>query len=331
MGAGLRGDDAALSLGLRRLGEALHRRADEVVALQRSFVRSIDLSPMDDAKACAAVRSLARLLMTGRRTVTDDIDALVDSGSQQMANLEMSVGTATRLCLAWRDAVIHVLRDEGARLAIAPDTLECSLAAARASHDAFIVLMGDSFDAQRSVIQAALNARTAELAYAAFHDPLTGLANRAQFFDALSRDCSSPMPGAGAPAVVYVDLDGFKAVNDALGHQVGDALLVEAAQRLTGIIRPNDLLARLGGDEFVVLCRNVTEDPQRVANILADRIRAALAVPFDLAGERLSVTASAGIAVQVPGQGSAEQLLASADAAMYCEKHARRRHEYAAT
>jgi diguanylate cyclase (GGDEF)-like protein/PAS domain S-box-containing protein len=149
-----------------------------------------------------------------------------------------------------------------------------------------------------------------QLRHQAFHDPLTGLANRALFTDRVEH----ALVLRGGVAVVFLDLDDFKAVNDSLGHLAGDALLQAVALRLTGALGPGDTIARLGGDEFAVLFEEAGAAVG--AADVAERVIAALQEPFDLDGREVFVTASIGIGV---GE-DAEELLRSADVAMYRAK-----------
>jgi diguanylate cyclase (GGDEF)-like protein/PAS domain S-box-containing protein len=152
---------------------------------------------------------------------------------------------------------------------------------------------------------------------AARHDPLTGLVNRTGFWevlDALARDQASPIV-----AVLYVDLDGFKEVNDRYGHRTGDLVLTEAAQRIAGVIRPGDTLARLGGDEFALVCRDLGTPQEAVA--IAERVLGSLSGPVEVDVAELDgpieVGASVGIAT-VPGHAlRSDELLEAADAALY--------------
>jgi len=121
--------------------------------------------------------------------------------------------------------------------------------------------------------------------------------------------------------LIYIDLDGFKAINDTAGHGAGDEVLVATAARLRALVRPGDTVARLGGDEFVVLCPTVTGDAEIRA--VADRIVGALARPVVVDGTALLVGASSGTAVS-RGTPTAEALLRAADQAMYADKHQRR-------
>jgi diguanylate cyclase (GGDEF)-like protein/PAS domain S-box-containing protein len=148
------------------------------------------------------------------------------------------------------------------------------------------------------------------LAHLAMHDQLTGLPNRAAALDALEA-----VQAAGQPvAVLFIDLDGFKAVNDTHGHQTGDAVLVEAARRLAAEVRPDDLTARLAGDEFVIICPGLPDEGR--ARALAGRIEATLAAPMLVGEETIRVGASIGIAMSAAGEDTSP-LLSVADAAMY--------------
>jgi diguanylate cyclase (GGDEF)-like protein/PAS domain S-box-containing protein len=153
----------------------------------------------------------------------------------------------------------------------------------------------------------------------ALHDRLTGLPNRALLADridhALARQAREELP----VALLFIDLDNFKAINDSLGHQVGDELLVAVAARLSQTARPGDTVARYGGDEFIFLCENLA-DPEAIYGI-ADRVACALGEPVELtAGTTVRVTASIGIALTAGKRTTADALIRDADAAMYRAK-----------
>jgi diguanylate cyclase (GGDEF)-like protein/PAS domain S-box-containing protein len=160
-------------------------------------------------------------------------------------------------------------------------------------------------------------ASEALLAYRATHDQLTGLPNRALFEDRLELALARSERVATSVAVLFCDLDGFKGVNDSLGHDAGDAVLVEAASRLQGAVRAGDTVARFGGDEFVVLCEDVVAE--RELDALADRMRRAIERRITVAGTEVGIGLSVGRAVSSGGE-SPQDLVNQADAAMYAAK-----------
>jgi diguanylate cyclase (GGDEF)-like protein len=152
----------------------------------------------------------------------------------------------------------------------------------------------------------------------ALHDSLTGLPNRVLLLERLEHAVLRGRRSGKVAAVLFADLDRFKLVNDLYGHTIGDDLLVAVAQRLSSVLRSGDTLARMSGDEFVILCEDL-DGPDEVDPIAA-RIEAALAVPFNLAGAEVEITASVGIAYSGPGDQLSERLLQDADTAMYQAK-----------
>ena len=158
-----------------------------------------------------------------------------------------------------------------------------------------------------------------QLARRAFYDPLTDLPNRALFLDRLSHAMRRAQRRPSYLfAVLFLDLDHFKVINDSLGHMAGDQLLVLIARRLEATLRPGDTVARLGGDEFTILLDDLhsSEDATRVA----DRMQNALLSPFDVRGKEIFSTASIGIALSSTGYEQPEDILRDADAAMYRAK-----------
>ena len=184
-----------------------------------------------------------------------------------------------------------------------------------------LCLLGRQYLAVRDNVLLAreLTARQEELRRQAFTDPLTGVANRALFLDRLEHVLEQHARDGRAVAVVFLDLDDFKLVNDSYGHAVGDELLVRVAERIVGATRAGDTVARLGGDEFAVLLEGSPD-----AGDAAERIRAALARPFLLtgAGAEPAIGVSVGVAAVGPDDApvGADALLARSDAAMYADK-----------
>src|SRR3954470_4827855 len=234
----------------------------------------------------------------------------------------------------WGLAIAYVLVHHGLMGAIDPASVYGGHADAvrhpwrwAGVHAGFIgALAGVNMVSWRSNERAREVAATAraELAHRAAHDPLTGLPNRSAFLDrveeALERRHADPL-AKGRVAVLFVDVDDFKLVNDSLGHGAGDRLLEAVALRLTAALRPQDVVARFGGDEFTVLVSDVADggDALRVAG----RLAAALRPSIELDGEARFVTASVGVAIAAGDHGGgATKLLEDADAAMYHAKEA---------
>ncbi len=153
----------------------------------------------------------------------------------------------------------------------------------------------------------------------ALHDALTGLPNRVLLAQRMEHLALRARRTHQTAAVLYVDLDKFKRVNDTHGHQAGDELLVAVAHRLTAMLRPGDTLARVAGDEFVILCEDLAHADE--VEVLAKRLQTELAAPLQLSGATVCVSASVGIAYAGPGQAITSQLIADADTAMYQAKH----------
>ena len=158
-----------------------------------------------------------------------------------------------------------------------------------------------------------LESLQSQLQHQAYHDPLTDLPNRALFMERVREELDR---ADGKLAVLFIDVDDFKTVNDSLGHGVGDALLVSVAERLRASVRPEDTVARLGGDEFGVMLPGV-EDPTSQGRAIATRILAAFALPVQASSELLSVHLSVGIADSGASGADGDALLRNADVAMY--------------
>ncbi|MDP2806000.1 MAG: diguanylate cyclase [Gallionellaceae bacterium] len=159
-----------------------------------------------------------------------------------------------------------------------------------------------------------------QVTYLAQHDTLTGLPNRMLFYDRLNQAITRAHREKEAIAVFFLDLDGFKQVNDTLGHDVGDALLREAAQRIQSCVRDSDTVARMGGDEFTVILTNIKSEGSK--DRVAEKIIEEVGRPFMLNGKDCSVSVSIGIALYPENGDTPEQLIKIADAAMYMAKNA---------
>ena len=182
----------------------------------------------------------------------------------------------------------------------------------RLGHPEFVVLVAQDITERKHL--------EARLCHDAEHDALTGLANRVRFQQRLDQALESVRDQQQLGAVLYIDLDGFKAINDRHGHAVGDSLLQMAARRLEGCVRSTDTVARFGGDEFGIVLANLysREDCERVAL----KVLQVLGNPFDLGGSEVRISASVGAALFPLHSENGQQLLKYADQAMYAAKHA---------
>jgi diguanylate cyclase (GGDEF)-like protein/PAS domain S-box-containing protein len=188
-----------------------------------------------------------------------------------------------------------------------------SYAPYRDGHGSIIGVIGTVYDVtERKRLEIELRQR-------AFYDPLTGLPNRAHFLDQLEQALLAARETAASVAVLFLDLDGFKLVNDSLGHELGDTLLVSLARRLRGAQPEGATLARFGGDEFVLLLPQIGRPDE--ARLAAERLLTRLQRPFHLRQRELFLTASIGIALSTPSRrAGAEDLLREADTALYQAK-----------
>ena len=298
-----------------RLGAALIARAGDVADAVRARVwpagmddvDPVAVAAIDDADQ-ASTRMIGNWLVGGQHIDEEDRRKLGELG--RMID-RLTLGELTKAYLAWRDALLAVLYEEAPRLGTSPELVAEVAAVIARNNDGSIVRMARRFDEERRRLHE-------ELARQATHDGLTGLPNRTLLFDRIGHALSVARRTGRQLALLFVDLDGFKGVNDTHGHQAGDELLVAAAKRLAGAVREADTVARLGGDEFIVLCEDL-EGGQDPADI-AERVIAELERPVELAdGSTVTISGSIGIAHAVLGDTPSE-LLVRADRAMYAAK-----------
>ncbi len=165
-----------------------------------------------------------------------------------------------------------------------------------------------------------LDQRRTQLEFSALHDSVTGLPNRILFMDRLSQVQARSLRDRSKFSVFFIDLDGFKNINDTLGHEAGDVLLRSIAEKIAGLLRKTDTIARFGGDEFCILSVDINEGED--SEELAARILKAINQPFEYKGHQLNVTASIGISANTGNQKDLETLINEADQAMYVSKKA---------
>ena len=293
---------AGLSAAWRRSGARLRQAHDQFEAAFEHA--SIGMALLDEqSRVLQANTSLAALLGV---PVEDLIGSAFDSWAHELDRHELSAA------LAALTGATHGIRAE-IRFTRPDGQQRWGLVAAS-------WLAGSAGVPPRAIAQVEnvtdRKAAEARLSHLAQHDALTGLANRSLLLAHLD----SALQGDRALAVVFLDLDRFKVVNDGLGHAAGDRLLQEVAQRLRAVVRPGDVVARLGGDEFVVLCHGVHSDEEALA--VAERVLAGLRAPVLLdARSEVVVAGSAGVAC-ARDDSTAETLLRDADTAMYAAKSA---------
>ena len=172
----------------------------------------------------------------------------------------------------------------------------------------------------RKLTEEALRSSEERLAFLAFHDSLTNLPNRALLYEHLERALATVQANDRQMAVLFLDLDGFKAVNDGLGHGVGDGLLAAVARRLETCVGPNDMVARLGGDEFAVVLEDLTAPEQ--ADAVASAILDAMQTPFTVESYEMLIACSIGVAFSTADTQRPGDLLRNADTALYTAKRA---------
>jgi diguanylate cyclase (GGDEF)-like protein len=236
-----------------------------------------------------------------------DFDAiLLELSRADSSGLE----TVEQLCTAFPHTPVVILSDR--------DDEEMAVQALQGGAEDYLVKGWVEGDLLARAIRYAITRKKAEekLTYLALYDPLTGAANRALFHDRLEQALARAARSGDAVAVLFLDLDRFKAVNDTLGHAGGDALLQEVARRIEGRVRRTDTVARLGGDEFAIILEGLS-DAQNAARVARDVLKC-LSEPLVLYGHETIVSASLGIAVRPPSEGT--RLLMEADAAMYRAK-----------
>ena len=307
------------------IGLALRERTEEicerVVSQWRELDDSSDRSSRDEEdvrrSARAGTLAVADYLVTGEVVTRDRSEEWDWSGEAPLLG-SITLSHLTRLYVRWRTACEDVLREEARARDSTTELLDQCLKVVQLGFDVSIVRMARRFEVTRRCLEERLAEHRARLEHQALHDPLTGLANRVLLIDRIEHALESAARRPSGVAVLFMDLDFFKSVNDVSGHSAGDQLLLGVARRLQGAVRPNDTMGRLGGDEFVVLCEDLGDPvPEGVA--VAHRISKLFDEPFVVRDREIQVAASIGVAPAIPGD-TAEGLLGRADHAMYRAK-----------
>jgi diguanylate cyclase (GGDEF)-like protein len=318
------------------LGRALHAQVDaiahRVLATWEERCSATAVCAGDRVKedivrsTQQATTAITSFLMHGERQTPEQKRAEAASGKAPLRDT-ISLTDLTKLYLYWRDTTITVLQGEARRLGSPRSTTDAAIDIVRGGSDGSVVRMVKQFDAERQRLQKELEREQARLSHEAVHDALTGLPNRKLFFDRLTRALARSARHGFGTAVLFIDIDHFKAVNDSYGHLAGDQLLTAIATRLADRVRATDTVARLGGDEFVVLYEDLVA-PNEDTRVLVERVESAFHCPFMLPDRSIAATASIGLAIAT-SKCDADVLLTRADHAMYRAKQDRHRRQAA--
>lgn len=337
-GEGFESDEAALAAAFApgteslraAVSDRIRRSVDEVVlAVHRAADEGDDegTRPSDRRasrqKIAAGVRRgvdlLAGWIGSGDLPSSEQLASLAEIG-RWVAAAPVPFAQLVRVSARGRDELATVARLECLRRRATALQARGLQVAIGHGCEVTLYVVSRAYDERMRVLSQDLAAKDREMAHRALHDPLTGLANRDLLFDRLHQVAQRARrrPTAARPALLFLDLDGFKAVNDERGHAAGDAVLRLLARRLSGAVRPEDTVARLGGDEFVVLCEAIPDRGWVLE--LAGRLLGVLQAPI-VDGDRSTVIgASVGIAVGDRPGWDPDRLLSEADHAMYRAK-----------
>jgi diguanylate cyclase (GGDEF)-like protein len=306
----------------RALGIALARRAEECCELCSS--RALEYrwegrrpSP-EYVEKVRGINWLSTLFvarwMAFQIPVSDEEMGYISERGDIAASEQQSIVNVTRAYLIWRDTVCEILSEEADRLDTPANVLRYAQHIVRVSSDASLVQVARAFDLRMRRLALDLVAEREALQHLALHDPLTGLPNRVLVYDRITQAVLVAKRNQTEFAVLVVDLDGFKSVNDNFGHTAGDLVLQQISVRLVDAVRGSDTVGRWGGDEFVVVYAGVGD---AAARTMAARLVAAIKAPLDVEGQSVTVGATVGVSTY-PGSGDdVHTLVDAADRDMY--------------
>jgi diguanylate cyclase (GGDEF)-like protein len=310
---------------LSQLGLALNERtADVVTAMMRRTEESGGL--LEDAVEARFARVGALSTTAVARWMSGEGPEVAREVGQESwrifaqlaAQRAAPLNEVTKRCLRWCDAASEVAAECAQQLQLSPATLEQAYGMLRRSLNVTLVRMCESFELERKHAESELENRQQELAFLATHDTLTGLPNRALILDRVEQMLRRAQRDKTAIATLFIDLDNFKSVNDAFGHEMGDELLRGVAARLSATLRGSDAVGRLGGDEFVVIAGD--QALQHGPEAIAERLLASLKRPIRLGEDETPFTVTASIGIACGERESAGELMRDADIAMYHAK-----------
>jgi diguanylate cyclase (GGDEF)-like protein len=312
---------------LRRLGQALRARTDEVLKGMscRTETHGRPLDPIVEERL-QRVGEVSTIAVSSWMAGEDPQVAREIGQESWLIFSELAVQRAappselTKRCLGWCSAAEEVVGEIASELQTPPEISAQALAMLRRSLSVTLVRMCEACEAERTRADEEHTQYEQELEFMATHDELTKLPNRALIIDRLEQMLVRSRHSHLPVAALFIDLDEFKSVNDTLGHDAGDELLRAVAARFTEVVRDVDALGRLGGDEFVLVATGASLSSG--AEALAERLLAALEEPFRVGHAQTLVTVTASIGIEVGQDTSAGDLLRDADVAMYRAKWA---------
>ncbi len=307
---------------VRRLGEELNARCDEVrVQVVARSGSSDSVAPLvrDSFERICTISTIAVARWMSGGDPRDGLAAGQEAWQifgQLAAQRAAPLHEVTKRCLYWRDSADKLLREIAGEIEAGAKALAQARAMLQTTLDVTLVKMCEVFESERERTDEELARREEELSFMATHDPLTNLPNRTLIMDRGEQMIVRARRQQHPVAALSIDIDGFKGINDSLGHSAGDEILQALARRLDGVLRGSDGLARVGGDEFVAIAEGLTlgAGPE----LIAERLLEALKEPFRVNDTQLTVTASIGLATGA--RASTEELLRDADIAMYRAK-----------
>jgi diguanylate cyclase (GGDEF)-like protein len=306
------------SADLRLIAHELTARTDAVVEGMGTRTAQSGVVLDDAVEASFAQVGVLSTLAVAKWMAGEGVEVARDIGQeswcifgQLAAQRHAPLNEVTKRCLRWFDAASDVARGVAQELGLSAAVIAHAIAMLQRSLNVTLVRMCESFEAERKRSDD-------ELTFLATHDVLTGLPNRKLILDRTEQLLARSRRYGSSLAVVFIDLDNFKLINDTLGHRAGDELLCAVTARLQSAVREPDTLGRLSGDEFVVIAEEISLEAG--PELIAERLLEALSAPFSLseAGAQLKVTASIGVAGGE--RSSADEFLRDADIAMYRAK-----------
>jgi diguanylate cyclase (GGDEF)-like protein len=249
--------------------------------------------------------------------VSEEETAYISERGDLAASEQLCIVNIMRAHLIWRDTVLELMQEEAARLDTPREVVAGAVRAVRASSDAGLVQVARAFDKRMTNLALELEVERQALLHQVLHDALTGLPNRVLLYDRINQAVLAAKRGRTTFALLAIDLDGFKDVNDSLGHRCGDVVLQTTSSRLVQSVRESDTVARMGGDEFLVLLPGVgPQAAQTMATVLRDALQRAM----EIEGKTVTVGASVGVSVYPRDGVDVTTLLSAADQAMYRAK-----------